>query len=76
MFIFSVYSDVNVYFIVDSNFDMDAWKRCYSNSDADVSMPYFWEHFDKENFSIWRGTYKYSDELSKIFMTCNLVGGK
>ena len=55
---------------------MDAFKRCYSNNDCDVSIPYFWENFDKENYTIWRGSYKYNDELEKIFMSCNLVSGK
>merc|ERR1712119_44283 len=57
------------------NFDMDDFKRFYSNNDEDKSVPYFWEKFDKENYSIWRGDYKYNDELTMVFMTCNLVGG-
>jgi len=57
------------------SFNMDDFKRFYSNNDEDKSVPYFWEKFDKENYSIWMGEYKYDDELSKIFMTCNLVGG-
>jgi len=56
-------------------FNMDDFKRFYSNNDEDKSVPYFWEKFDKEHYSIWMGEYKYNDELSKIFMTCNLVGG-
>ena len=48
----------------------------YSNNDTiEVAIPYFWEHFDKENCSMWFCEYKYPDELAKIFMTCNLVGG-
>merc|ERR1711970_205178 len=57
------------------SFNMDEFKRFYSNNDENLSVPYFWEKFDKENYSIWMGEYKYDDELSKIFMTCNLVGG-
>ena len=57
--------------------DMDAFKRCYSNKDTlTVSVPYFWEHFDKEHYSIWMCEYKYPEELKKSFMTCNLIGGK
>merc|ERR1712113_530639 len=33
------------------NFDMDDFKRFYSNNDEDKSIPYFWEKFDKENYS-------------------------
>merc|ERR1711874_847311 len=47
----------------------------YSNNDEDKSVPYFWEKFDKENFSIWRCDYKYNDELTMVFMSCNLMGG-
>jgi len=57
------------------NFDMDDFKRFYSNNDEDKSIPYFWEKFDKENYSIWRCDYKYNDELTMVFMSCNLIGG-
>merc|ERR1712223_1249699 len=52
------------------NFDMDDFKRFYSNNDEDKSIPYFWEKFDKENYSIWRCDYKYNDELTMVFMSC------
>jgi len=59
-----------------SSFDMDAFKRTYSNQDTEkVAIPYFWEHFNKEDYSIWLAEYMYNDELTLIFMTCNLVGG-
>lgn len=59
-----------------STFDLDEFKRTYSNEDtATKAIPYFWDHFDKEGYSIWRGDYKYPEELSKIFMTANLVSG-
>ena len=55
---------------------MDAFKREYSNKDTTTeAIPYFWKNFDKENCSIWFCEYKYNDELKKVFMTCNLVGG-
>ena len=38
---------------------MDDWKRFYSNNDEDKSVPYFWEKFDKANYSIWYCEYKY-----------------
>jgi elongation factor 1-gamma len=56
-------------------FVMDDFKRSYSNEDESVSIPYFWEKFDPENYSIWYGEYKYNDELTKIFMSCNLITG-
>jgi len=54
---------------------MDDFKRYYSNNDTDKSIPYFWEHFDPENYSIWFGEYKYNEELAKVFMSCNLITG-
>lgn len=56
-------------------FNMDDFKRSYSNEDESVSIPYFWTKFDPENYSIWYGEYKYSEELTKVFMSCNLIGG-
>lgn len=40
-----------------------------------MAIPYFWQHFDKENCSIWFCEYKYPEELKRIFMACNLVSG-
>merc|ERR1712126_724991 len=56
-------------------FDLEEWKRFYSNNDEPESVKWFWEHFDHENYSIWRGDYKYNDELTMVFMSCNLIGG-
>lgn len=57
------------------SFDMDDFKRFYSNNDEVKSVPYFWEKFDPEHYSIWRCDYKYNDELAMVFMSCNLIGG-
>jgi elongation factor 1-gamma len=56
-------------------FNMDDFKRVYSNEDEAKSIPYFFEKFDAENYSIWFGEYKYPDELTKVFMSCNLITG-
>ncbi|XP_032518337.1 elongation factor 1-gamma isoform X2 [Danaus plexippus] len=56
-------------------FNMDDFKRCYSNEDEAVSIPYFWEKFDPQHYSIWFAEYKYPEELSKVFMSCNLITG-
>lgn len=56
---------------------MDEFKRKYSNEDTlTVALPYFWEHFDPEGFSIWYGHYKYNTELTLAFMSCNLISGE
>lgn len=56
-------------------FNFDDFKRVYSNEDEAKSIPYFWEKFDPENYSIWYGEYKYPEELTKVFMSCNLITG-
>jgi len=58
--------------------DMDAWKRFYSNNDEDKSVEHFMTLLTPEvkaNYSLWKGTYQYSDELTMPFMASNLIGG-
>jgi elongation factor 1-gamma len=40
-------------------FDLEEWKRFYSNNDEAASCAWFWQHFDSEHYSIWRGDYRY-----------------
>jgi len=57
-------------------FVMDEFKRVYSNEDtATKAIPYFWQNFDKEANSIWYCEYKYPEELTLVFMSCNLIAG-
>lgn len=49
-----------------SSFDLDDFKRYYSNEDESKSIPYFWQKFDPENYSIWFSKYKYNNELTKV----------
>lgn len=60
-----------------SLFVMDEFKRKYSNEDTlKVALPHFWEHFDHEGYSIWYGQYKYPEELTLTFKSCNLITGE
>jgi len=55
---------------------MDEWKRMYSNNDTvTVAQPWLWQHLDEEGYSLWFCKYKYPEELTKVFMTANLIGG-
>lgn len=54
---------------------MDDFKRFYSNNSEELSVPYFWEKFDKENYSIWFCEYLFPEELTLVFMSCNLISG-
>ena len=54
---------------------LDDWKRKYSNEETrEVALPWFWENFNPEDYSLWRVDYKYNDELTMTFMTSNLIG--
>ncbi|CEG43519.1 elongation factor 1- [Plasmopara halstedii] len=59
-----------------SSMNLDAWKVQYSNTKnlADA-MTWFWEHLDTEGYSLWFCDYNYNNENTKMFMTCNAVGG-
>jgi len=57
------------------SFDLEEWKRFYSNNDEAASCAWFWQNFDAEHYSIWRGDYRFNEELTQVFMSCNLMGG-
>jgi elongation factor 1-gamma len=59
-----------------TNFNLDEWKRTYSNEETrETALPWFWEHYDPTEWSLWRFDYLYNDELTLTFMSNNLVGG-
>jgi elongation factor 1-gamma len=59
-----------------STFVMDTWKKTYSNCETyEAGMKEFWETFDPEGWSIFRGDYLYNDDNSVLFMTSNLIAG-
>ncbi|PWS23265.1 hypothetical protein DKP78_13990, partial [Enterococcus faecium] len=59
-----------------SPFVLDEFKRKYSNEDTlTVAIPHFWEHFDREGYSIWYAEYRFPTELTQSFMSCNLITG-
>uniref|UniRef100_W5NB74 Eukaryotic translation elongation factor 1 gamma n=1 Tax=Lepisosteus oculatus TaxID=7918 RepID=W5NB74_LEPOC len=59
-----------------STFALDEFKRKYSNDDTmTVALPYLWENFDREGWSLWYSEYRYASELGQVFMSCNLITG-
>lgn len=55
---------------------LDEWKRIYSNEETrETAIPWFWEHYNPEEWSLYKVDYKYNDELTLTFMSNNLVGG-
>lgn len=61
-----------------SNFNLEDWKRAYSNMDTrgpGGALEWFYEKFDPEGFSVWRVDFKYPEELTQVFMSSNQIGG-
>jgi len=58
-----------------TEFNMETWKRFYSNNPSAKFLPYIWENFDAAGWSWWHANYKYNEENLKAFMTMNLIGG-
>lgn len=57
-------------------FNLEDWKRFYSNNETrPTAIDYFWKNYDPAGFTIWRIDYKYNNELTRIFMSCNLITG-
>lgn len=55
---------------------LDDWKRKYSNEETRTgSLPWFWEQYKEDEYSLWRVDYKYNEELTLTFMSSNLIGG-
>jgi len=61
--------------VPESAFVMDTWKKTYSNNEADVFQPWFWENYDEKALSLWHSEYKYNDELKILFKSRNLIQG-
>lgn len=59
----------------ETAWNMEEWKRFYSNNKAEQFNAYLWEKFDPKVWSWWHGCYKYNHENKVAFMTENLVGG-
>lgn len=56
-------------------FPLDEMKRQYSNSETrEVALPWFWENYKGDEYSLWRCDYNYNDELTHVFMSANLIG--
>jgi len=61
-----------------SAFNLEDWKRAYSNKETKGpggAIEWFYQHYDKEGFSVWRCDFKYNEELTLVFMSSNQVGG-
>ncbi|KAF9461364.1 elongation factor 1-gamma [Collybia nuda] len=61
-----------------SAFNLEDWKRAYSNKETrgpGGALEWFYEHFDKEGFSVWRFDFKYNEDLTHTFMSANQITG-
>jgi len=66
-------------FLPPSKFNLEEWKRVYSNAKdtRKEAYPWLWQHIDAEGFSFFFAEYNYNDDLGKepMFKVLNLVGG-
>ncbi|XP_078097783.1 uncharacterized protein LOC144511365 [Mustelus asterias] len=59
-----------------STFVLNEFKWKYSNEDIrSVALPYLWDNFDEQGWSVWYMEYKYPQELCLDFMSLNLITG-
>jgi len=61
-----------------STLNLEDWKRAYSNKETrgtDGALEWFYQHYDKDGFSIWRVDFKYNEELTQTYMSANQIGG-
>lgn len=61
-----------------SSFVLDEWKREYSNSKdlRNVSMPWFWDRYDDQGYSLWYMRYdKTEGENIVDYATANMLSG-
>lgn len=59
--------------VPDSSFDMDNWKKVYSNNASDKFNTYLWKHFDPKAWSWWHCEYRFNHEHKVDFKTANSV---
>jgi elongation factor 1-gamma len=61
----------------ESRLVMDEWKKLYANTvDKASTLPWFWEHYDPEGYSIWIFKYnKTEGECQVLYRTNNLLNG-
>ena len=56
---------------------LDEWKRqfasCNRKGNWETVMPWFWEHYNPEEYSLWRLDYKDNHKLEKDFQAKNAV---
>ena len=58
-----------------ATFPLDEWKRQFSNTETPEALQWFWSNVNFEEYSLWKVTYKYNEELTLTFMSNNLIGG-
>jgi elongation factor 1-gamma len=59
-----------------SSFVLDEFKHKYSNEGTlSVAVPYCWEYFEKDGWSLRYAEYCFPEELTQTFMNCNLITG-
>jgi len=58
-----------------SNFALDEFKREFSNKPLDEALDFFYKNFDAAGYTMWFSKYKYDSELTKTWLSGNLING-
>jgi len=58
-----------------SNFALDEFKREFSNKPLDEALDFLYKNFDAAGYTMWFSKYKYNDELTKTWLSGNLING-
>ncbi|OIR57363.1 MAG: translation elongation factor EF-1 gamma subunit [Amphiamblys sp. WSBS2006] len=59
-----------------TTFSIEEWKRVYLNQDTRTeALPWLYKNIDWDGHSLWKVDYCYNNELSRVFMSSNLITG-
>jgi len=58
-----------------SSFALDEFKREFSNKPLDEALDFLYKNFDAAGYTLWYSKYKYNDELTKTWLSGNLING-
>ncbi|GAA5978411.1 hypothetical protein JCM11641_004681 [Rhodosporidiobolus odoratus] len=54
---------------------LDELKRQYSNKETPEALKWLDENWNPNDYSVWKATFKYPEELTQVFMSSNLITG-
>lgn len=60
----------------ESSFPIEEWRKRYTMHDTRrTALPWFWEHYNPQEWSLWKVEYRYDHELPMLLKPSSLIGG-